>query len=58
MNYKEGDRIAYSTGGGIRIVTVDCREDDIKNGRPGFDGTMDDGTTVWGYDAQITKVFS
>lgn len=58
MDYSIGDQIVYSPfGGGMRTVTVTDKEADIKNGRPGFDGVMADGTTVWGYDDQILFVF-
>ncbi len=55
MDYKIGDRITYTTFlGNLRTVTVTARESNIKNGRPGFDGTtVADGMTVWGYDDQI-----
>lgn len=65
MAYKIGDVIAYSPfGGGTRYVKVDEKSDDIKNGRPGFGGSLvkwdgtdsDEITSVWGYDSQITSV--
>jgi hypothetical protein len=61
--YEEGDTIEYATPGGERrVVRVDLKSDDIKNGRPGFDGTIiragntATGQTVWGYDDQIVRV--
>jgi len=60
--YGEGDLIEYQTfGGGTRIVRVEAREEDIKNGSPGFDGIVvggsaEYGASVWGYDDQITRV--
>jgi hypothetical protein len=62
--YEVGDVIAYQTFGqeiGARIVVVTAKEADIKNGRPGFDAVLIDGTgsmsfmPVWGYDDQIVK---
>ena len=56
-NYKAGSTIKYVPfGGGERTVVVEDREDDVKNGRPGFVGTTTDGESVWGYDYQITQV--
>lgn len=47
-------------GGGRRLVRVMTVEEDIKNGRPGFDGVIVDGaergTEVWGYVDQITGI--
>jgi hypothetical protein len=61
--YEAGDVIEYQTfgGGSIRRVLVEYREDNIKNGRPGFHGTAieggaDEGMSVWGYDDQIIRV--
>lgn len=57
MNYNVGDTIFYSPFlGGSRKVVVTLREDDIKNGRPGFSAVAEDGFNVWGYDYQITHV--
>ena len=66
LDYGEGSIIIYSPfGGGTRRVRVECRESDIKNGRPGFDGVLvsqtdgdatEDGDGVWGYDDQIIRV--
>lgn len=60
MNYEVGDIISYRPfGGGGRRVRVTARYDDIKNGRPGFDGELvnaspdDLYTSVWGFDSQI-----
>lgn len=61
MNYSIGSTILYRTiGGAVRRVLVDEKSSDIKNGRPGFGGTvvggLDDGMSVWGYDADIMNV--
>lgn len=71
FDYNEGDIISYSPfGGGRRLVLVDEKDSDIKNGRPGFSGQEVDPKTmqpfpesisslgggVWGYDDQITGV--
>lgn len=58
MNYGIGDTVHYRNfGGGTPIpVVVDEKDAHIKNGRPGFCGTAADGTGVWGYDTQITKI--
>ena len=63
MKLKVGDTLQYRAfGGELRTVIVDGVESDIKNGRPGFDGTIiegaDRGRTVWGYDSQIVWVVS
>lgn len=66
-NYKEGSIIVYRPfGGGRRTVLVECKESNIKNGRPGFDGVLCDREGkpihdeheggVWGYDDQIISV--
>lgn len=57
MQYNIGDTIEYaSMGGEQRRVVVDGRVDDVKHGEPGFSGLCADGTSVWGYDFQITRV--
>ena len=59
MKYSEGSIIDYRTWTGeVRRVLVKTREDDVKNGRSGFDGVMTNDTTfeVWGYDDQIIRV--
>lgn len=56
--YKVGDTIQYRTfGGGLRTVVVTDKMDDVKNGRPGFDGYLvgDPQAMVWGYDDQIVR---
>lgn len=59
MNYEIGDTIVY-TSGTRRVVLVDDKDSDIKNGLPGFGGLViegpDKGMTVWGYDSQIEAV--
>lgn len=59
--YDVGSIIFYDAfGGTCRKVRVTLRDENIKNGRPGFDGVIvggpDEGLTVWGYDDQITRV--
>ena len=65
MDYNVGDVVAQTPfGGGVRYVRVTSKDQNIKNGRPGFDGILvyRDGTPVeseygvWGYDDQITEV--
>lgn len=57
FKYKVGSTIKYSQfDGGDRTVVVENKEADIKNGRPGFDGTNAAGEGCWGYDDQIIGV--
>jgi hypothetical protein len=64
-NYQAGDTLTYSTfGGKPRRIRVTERCEDVKNGRPGFDGfeVNEQGQRVaeydaWGYDSQILEVF-
>ena len=57
FKYRVGSVIQYvSFGGELRTVTVDEKEDDIKDGRPGFGGIDDRAEDVWGYDDQIVAV--
>lgn len=61
MEYNVGDTITYRAFGGVlRVVRVEEKDPDIKNGQPGFDGTViegpDAGMSVWGYDDQIEIV--
>jgi len=54
---KEGDTVEYATWGGpIREVTITGVYEEVKNGRPGFDGEMSGGQRIWGYNDQILKV--
>ncbi len=64
--YNVGDIINYATWTReVRKVLVIVKEDDIKNGKPGFSGLelgADDipispGREVWGYNDQITGRF-
>jgi hypothetical protein len=59
-DYEVGSVIEYGTG--PRRVTVTLKEDDIKNGQPGFEGQIVGqsgiGSRVWGYDYQITRIVS
>ncbi len=57
--YEIGDVIVYQTfDGSTRSVVVQMKDEDIKNGYPGFDGHIvgDPSNTVWGYDDQIIRV--
>lgn len=59
--YEVGNTIEYRDfSGGKRVVLVEGREEDVKNGRSGFDGVVVEGPEkdefVWGYDSQITRV--
>lgn len=61
MEYREGSVITYDAFGGLpRVVFVETKEADVKNGRPGFSGTVTEGveagSSCWGYDNQITAV--
>lgn len=67
MNYSVGNTIKYQTFCIYhRVVRVTAKEDDIKNGKPGFDGVLISsdnpsdtvGSSVWGYDSQIVEVVS
>jgi hypothetical protein len=59
FDYTVGSTITYNLwGGDTRTVKVTHKDEDIKNGDPGF-GTGKNGSrpvTVWGYDNQISKV--
>ena len=57
-DYEMGDTVEYCGNGGRRIVTVTGKYEDIKDGRPGFDGILDgtDNECYWGYDADITRI--
>jgi len=60
--YEPGDVVYYvAFGGSTRRVLVTEREENVKNGEPGFDGVdLDEPNEmfrgVWGYDSQITRV--
>jgi hypothetical protein len=66
IEYWTGDLVIYRPfGGGTRRVKITAKYDDIKNGRPGFDGVLvddagalggNDALSVWGYDDQIVEV--
>lgn len=63
QQYTEGSVLYYRTSIGTRRVQVTDRYDDIKNGRPGFEGINLDVPDeddiehfVWGYDSQIVRV--
>lgn len=64
-DYQPGDVLVYTVmgGGETRRVRVTATYEDIKNGRPGFDGDLLDGKdagsrfgSVWGYDDQVLYV--
>ena len=61
-DYEVGDILEYRTfTGAVRKIVVTHKYDDVKNGRPGFDGTLVDPnlsswSDVWGYDSQIVRV--
>jgi hypothetical protein len=58
-DYKVGDIVTQHLGGNeTRDVVVTDREDNVKNGRPGFSGHVvgKPSLTVWGYDDQIRRV--
>jgi hypothetical protein len=58
MNYKVGDTVSFEpNGGGIETGVITLKDDDIKNGRPGFDIKKIDGEMMWGYDYQIKAVY-
>lgn len=62
MCYRVNDVIQYTTfTGGVRYVRITAWEDDVKNGRPGFDGIVvngpEQGVTVWGYADQIDRLY-
>ena len=57
--YRVGDRIVQRCFGDPRCeryVTVTAKIKNIKNGRNGFDGRMDNGAEVWGYDEDVAYV--
>jgi len=61
-DYTVGSVIEYASFGPLRRVKVVAVDPDVKNGRPGFDGTIvsgpEDGQPAWGYDSQVTRVIS
>jgi len=61
FTYSVNSVVDYQTfTGEVRTVRVTRIENDIKNGRSGFDGHLldgpDTGMKVWGYDDQIVRV--
>lgn len=54
LEYREDSWITYN--GDNRPVQVVSKEDDIKNGEPGFEGRYENGQRCWGYDSQIDSV--
>jgi len=63
VSYKVGDEILFVDNSGTRHrVEVEFKEDDIKNGRPGFEGKIltrgpEYNRLVWGYDDQVKRVY-
>lgn len=58
-DYRVGSIIEYKTfTGDSRKIRVTNKQEDIKNGKGGFDGLMMHVANmyVWGYDEQITAV--
>lgn len=59
-NYRQGSLIVYRPfAGSDRTVSVRIKSEDIKDGRPGFEGdlvTSEQDDSVWGYDYQIIQV--
>jgi|LauGreDrversion2_5_1035112.scaffolds.fasta_scaffold964416_1 hypothetical protein len=57
LNYRVGSTIKYRNfGSELLLVVVESKEEDIKNGRRGFDGILPGGGGCWGYDSQIVEV--
>ena len=61
MDYEVGDTVICNVpsdvGGIRRTVVVTMKLDNVKSGRPGFDGKIvGSGVEVWGYDYQIIRV--
>lgn len=65
--YDVGDVVVQRQGSQTRFVLVRTKEEDIKNGRPGFDGVETDAqgnvvqddpefSGVWGYDDQVIRI--
>jgi hypothetical protein len=55
-SYNVGDKVTWNSMGVRKTGIVIGREEDIKNGRPGFDAELPDGNTAWGYDHDIISV--
>jgi hypothetical protein len=51
-----GSRVAVSIGGENFVLTIESLEEDVKNDRPGGEGSTDDGDGRWFYLEQITRV--
>jgi hypothetical protein len=70
VQYNTGDIVDYTAFGGVeRTVRISVVLQDVKNGRPGFDGVLqvrdasgrwvdsdEPFRSVWGYYHQITRV--
>lgn len=56
---KEGSQVEVRGNfgsGPLELVTVDCVEDDIKNGIPGIDYTTQSGASHWAYMHQVHRI--
>lgn len=52
IGYSEGDTVEYvAFGGEVRVVVVEEKNSNLKNGLPGFCGGG-----WWGYDYQVTRL--
>jgi hypothetical protein len=60
INYKAGDVVeqwCFGCPEASRMVVVDARYSEVKNGRAGFDGhLLGSGVNVWGYDSDVHRV--
>ena len=55
--YKVGDTIETKNAfGQFEWVVIERRSGDVKDGRPGYTGTNDEGRQVWGYDSEILRI--
>jgi len=67
VEYDESDTVLYRDAcGNERVIRVEKKKEDIKNGRPGLRGELvsatpsdaapDVGSGVWAYDSQLIRV--
>lgn len=54
MEYREGSTIRVNN----ELVLVTTKDDDIKNGEPGFEGRVleNNERMIWNYDSEIDSV--
>jgi len=52
MEYREGSTILLY---GEKIIVTE-KDEDIKNGEPGFQGRKENGQMIWNYDSEIDSV--